>query len=58
MNTKSKLSEAEISRRLWRIYEMALAAADRADREEREPDVYLLWLKSQLCEMFRLDRSQ
>lgn len=31
---QSPLSDDEVRRRLWRIYEMALAAADRADQEQ------------------------
>jgi hypothetical protein len=30
-STRARLSEQEILRRLWRIYAMALAAADRAE---------------------------
>jgi hypothetical protein len=59
MNTKTKVSETEISRRLWRIYEMALAAAERVDRAEREAfETYMRWLDSQPCEMFQLERNQ
>ena len=38
-NPRRQLPEREVLRRLWRIYQMALAAADRAaDTEHRASD--------------------
>ena len=31
-----KLSESEIARRLWRIYELALVAAERAEQQQHQ----------------------